>query len=131
MFALKDDNERSLLLPMDKNKHAAHGSLTAFVPIPVSCLVPGAAVLFVPVVMGGLDGSFGLPTSITTTVMMAAVATKTNPSITTLNLRDILDQPCASLLITMTSEAGTGKASYTGFSGTSCISVASNRGRDC
>jgi hypothetical protein len=57
--------------------------------------------------MGGLDGSFGLPTIIITTAIMAAIATKTDPSITTLNLRDILDQPCASL----TSGAGIGKAS--------------------
>jgi len=73
-------------------------------------------VLFVLVMMGWLDGSLGLPsfvsttglpTFVSTTAIMAAVATKTNPIKMTLNLRDILDQPCAPL----TSEAGIGKAS--------------------
>jgi len=76
-------------------------SLTVFVA------VPGAVVLFVLVVIAGLDGSFGLPTFVSTTAIMAATATKTNPIIMTLNLRDILDQPCAS----STSGAGIGKAS--------------------
>ena len=63
--------------------------------------------LFVLVMMGGLDGSLGLPTFVSTTAIMAAIATKTNPIKMTLNLRDILDQPCASL----TSGEGIGKAS--------------------
>jgi hypothetical protein len=61
--------------------------------------------------MGGLDGSFGLPTFVTITAIIAAIATKTNPIIMTLSLRDILYQPCASLLIIMASGAGTRKAS--------------------
>jgi Kef-type K+ transport system membrane component KefB len=64
-------------------------------------------VLFVLVVTVGLDGSFGLPTFSSTTAIMAATATKTDPIKMILNLRDILDQPCASL----TSGAGIGKAS--------------------
>jgi hypothetical protein len=64
-------------------------------------------VLFVLVVTAGLDGSFGLPTFVSATAIMAAIATKTDPIRMTLNLRDILDQPCASL----TSGAGIGKAS--------------------
>ncbi|MBV5344042.1 MAG: hypothetical protein JZU63_00110 [Rhodoferax sp.] len=63
--------------------------------------------LIVLVMMGGMDGSFGLPTIISATAIMAATATKTDPIKMTLNLRDILDQPCASL----TSGAGIGKAS--------------------
>ncbi len=88
---------------MKKNKHAVNVSLTVFDLVPVSFPVPvtGAVVL---VVMGWLDGSFGLPTFVTTTAMMAAVAIKTDPSITALNLRDILDK-------TMTSGAGIGIAS--------------------
>ncbi len=42
-----------------------------------------SAVLSVLVVVGGMGKSFGLP-PVTTTVMMRAVATKTNPDITTL-----------------------------------------------
>jgi type IV secretory pathway TrbD component len=64
-------------------------------------------VLFVLVVTAGMDGSFGLATIIIATAIMAATATKTDPIKMTLNLRDILDQPCASL----TSGAGIGKAS--------------------
>ncbi len=90
------------LLPVGekKNKHAADYSLTVFVS------VPGAEVLFVLVVMGGMGGSFGLPTFVTTTATMAAIATKTDPIKMTLNLRDILDQPCATI-----SGAGIGTAS--------------------
>jgi hypothetical protein len=58
-------------------------SLTAL--IPVSAFV------------GAMDGSFLLPAIITATPMIAAIATKTNPSIMILNLKDILDQPCTSL----------------------------------
>ena len=102
MFASKDDSVRHRSLWKKKNKHAVDVSLTVFVS------VPGAEVLFVLIVMGG---SFGLPTFVTTTATMAAIATKTKPIIMTLNLRDILDQPCASLVITMTSGAGIGTAS--------------------
>ena len=63
--------------------------------------------LFVLVVMAGMDGSFGLPTIIIATAIMAAIATKIDPIKITLNLRDILDQPCASLTL----GAGIGKAS--------------------
>jgi hypothetical protein len=106
MFASNDDDVRRLSPPLNKNKHAVNVSLTVFDSVPVSFPVPvtGAVVLFVLVVMGWLDGSFGLATFVTTTAMMAAVATKTDPSITALNLRDILDQ-------TMTSGAGIGIAS--------------------
>jgi hypothetical protein len=76
-------------------------SLTVFVS------VPGPVVLFVLVVTAGLDGSFLLSAITTTTAIMAATATKTDPIKMTLNFRDILDQPCASL----TSGAGIGKAS--------------------
>jgi hypothetical protein len=51
-----------------------------------------------------------LPATTTATTIAKATATKTNPSITTLNLRDILDQPDVSLLITITSGAGIGLA---------------------
>ncbi len=73
---------RETLLPVDdkKNKHAANYSLTVFVS------VPGADVLLVLVVMGGVGGSFRLPKTITTTATTAAIATKTDPSTTTLNL---------------------------------------------
>ena len=82
---------RETLLPVDdkKNKHAADYSLTVFVS------VPGADVLLVLVVMGGVGGSFRLPKTITTTATTAAIATKTDPSTTTLNL-DILCTSVAS-----------------------------------
>jgi hypothetical protein len=100
MFASKDDGVRHRSLWTKKNKHAANYSLTVFVS------VPEAVVLFVLVVMGGMGGSFRLPKTITTTATMAAVATKTDPIKMTLNLRDILDQPCTTI-----SGAGIGKVS--------------------
>ena len=62
MFASKDDSVRHCSLWKKKNKHAVDVSLTVFVS------VPGADVLFVLVVMGGVGGSFRLPKTITTTV---------------------------------------------------------------
>ena len=100
MFALKDDGVRHRSLWTKKNKHTADYSLMVFVS------VPGADVLFMLVVMGGMGGLFGLPTFVATTATVAAIATKTNPINMTLNLRDILDQPCAT-----TSGAGIGAAS--------------------
>jgi hypothetical protein len=99
MFASNNDDVRHLSSLLNKNKHAVNVSLTVFDSVPVSFPVPvtGDVVLFVLVVMGWLDGSFGLPAIITTTAMMAAIATKTDSSITALNLRDILNQPCTLL----------------------------------
>jgi len=89
---IEDDDVRQCSLSTKKQRaRRVDVSLTVFVSS------PGAVVLFVLVVTAGLDGSFGLPTIIITTAIMAATATKTNPMIMTLNLRDIFDQPCAPL----------------------------------
>jgi Kef-type K+ transport system membrane component KefB len=100
MFAYEDDDVRHCSLSTKKEQaRRVDVSLTVF--------ISGVIVLEVLVVTAGLDGSFGLLTFVSTTAIMAATATKTNPIIMTLNLRDILDQPCAPL----TSGAGIGKAS--------------------
>ncbi|MBM3429286.1 MAG: hypothetical protein FJX95_10940 [Bacteroidetes bacterium] len=60
-------------------------SLTVFISF------TGKAALFVLIMIGGMDGFVGLPAIITIAVMMAATATKTDPSITA--LRFFFKQP--------------------------------------
>ncbi len=103
MFAYEDDDVRHCSLSTKKEQaRRVDVSLTVFISGVVVL-----EVLLVLVVTAGLDGSFGLLTFVSTTAIMAATATKTNPIKMILNLRDILDQPCASF----TSGAGIGKAS--------------------
>ena len=84
-------------------KHTVDVTLTVLVVLVRTAAAMVVLVVLVRIEAGGLPPS--PPTNMATTTAKA-VATKTDPIIMTLNLRDILDQPCATI-----SGAGIGTAS--------------------
>ncbi len=102
MFASKDDGVRHRT-PLTKKKHAVDVTLTVLV---VLVRTAAAMVVLVVLVRIGAGGSSPLPPTNTANSIAKAVATKTDPIKMTLNLRGILNQPCATI-----SGAGIGTAS--------------------
>jgi hypothetical protein len=94
MFGSKDGGVRQRTPSTKKMKHTVDVTLTVLV---VLVRTAAAMVVLVVLVRIGAGGSSPLPPTNTANPIAKAVATKTDPIIMTLKLRDILDQPCATI----------------------------------